>query len=164
MMRVCLAVLCLFMVTAAQSAVAQTVTATVTTPATPISAANLTAGTAVTVFTGVTVQLSGCTNDNVGTTTKCSVWLSASPDVGSGGPINNVSLRWGLTQAACTNDVRSGTTPNPADTPVLEVTEPSSGTSTGSRAIWLCMTTASLSWSSGAVTFTPTLYFGRGRN
>ncbi len=164
MMRGYLLLAGMLLTVAGGNASAQTVTASISTPVTPLSAADLTAGSAVTVYTGITVNLTGCNNDSNAGTTKCSVWLSASPDVGSSGPISGVALRWGTTQAGCTIDVRSGQTPNSADTPVLEVAEPATGTRSGSATIWLCMTTNALSWASAPTVLTPTLYFGRGRN
>lgn len=148
---------------AASRGAAQTVTASVSSAVPVVSPADIDAAAAKIYYTALTVSMTGCNNDGNATTTRCTVWMSASPDIGSVGVINGKTLRWGTTQAGCTLDVRAGTQPSTADTPVLEVTEPVGGSASGSATIWVCITTAAMSWSSTPTSLTPTFYFGSGR-
>ena len=138
-------------VVSAAPAEAQTVTVSLspTLVDTVAAVADLT-GTSSTFYHTLTVSLTGCVN---GANSRCRVYMSASPVSSS----LVSTLRWGTTQAGCTNTVQSGTTPTTSGTFILSKNE-SNGSPNASVTIYLCYV-ATLSWSVAPQRFAPNFNF-----
>ena len=140
-------------VVSAAPAEAQTVTVSLspTLVDTVAAVADLT-GTSSTFYHTLTVSVTGCVN---GSGSRCRVYMSASPVSSS----LVSTLRWGTTQAGCTNTVQSGTTPTTSNSgaAILSKNE-SNGSPNASVTIYLCYV-ATLSWSVAPQRFAPNFYF-----
>lgn len=135
------------------SAGAQTVTVALspTLADTVAAVANLT-GSASTFYHTLAVSITGCGN---GFGSACRVYMSASP--ASSSLVTN--LRWGTTQAGCTNTVQSGTTPTTTNSAAAIFSKGESNTvPNGSTTIYLC-SDATLSWTVAPQRFAPNFYF-----
>lgn len=140
-------------VVSAAPAAAQSVTVSLspTLADTVAAVADLT-GTSTSFYHTLTVSVTGCAN---GSGSRCRVYMSASPVSSS----LVSTLRWGTTQAGCTNTVQSGTTPTTSNSGAAIYSRNESNSSpSGSTTIYLCYV-ATLAWSVAPQRFAPNFYF-----
>lgn len=146
-------VLCAVALVPMASVRAQTVTVALspTLADTVATVADLTSSTR-TFYHTLAVSITACGN---GSGTVCRVYMAASP--ASSSLVTN--LRWGTTQAGCTNTVQSGTTPTTTNAAAAIFTMSESNTTpNGNTTIYLCYD-ATLSWTVAPQRFAPNFYF-----